>query len=65
MTNERQFDNFIQICKCLKIWDLDARGLHKSSFRTFIKTHHVIFVGYPTSPYAIYKPVNVKPIAFD
>lgn len=53
---------FRKILKCLKVWDLDNRGLHKGAFRTFISGQHVLLVGCPLSPYSIYKPVHVKPI---
>nr|CAB3265040.1 protein O-linked-mannose beta-1,2-N-acetylglucosaminyltransferase 1 [Phallusia mammillata] len=57
--------NFINVVKCLRLWDLDARGLHKNAFRTFIRKTPVIFVGYPASPYSIYKPVDIKPLSFE
>lgn len=62
MPNEIATEVFLEISKCLKLWDLDARGLHKSSFRTFIKKQRVIFIGHPASPYSIYKPVDIAPI---
>lgn len=62
MPNEISTEVFLEISKCLKIWDLDARGLHKSSFRTFIKKQHVVFIGYPASPYSLYKPADIVPI---
>ncbi|XP_076800800.1 protein O-linked-mannose beta-1,2-N-acetylglucosaminyltransferase 1-like [Clavelina lepadiformis] len=65
MDNSEHLESFIQLSKCLKIWDLDVRDLHKNSFRTFIKRKHVVFIGYPASPYSIYKPVDLEPIALD
>jgi len=55
-------DTFIHILKCLKLWDLDQRGLHKAAFRTFIRGRSVTFVGHPKSPYSNYKPVHITPI---
>ena len=55
-------ENVKEIFKCLKIWDLDVRGIHKYSFRTFVKGSHVVFVGCPLSPYCYYKPDHVKPL---
>ena len=55
-------DEFKKLFKCLKLWDLDVRGLHKNSFQTYINNKHVIFVAYPLSPYSIYKPVEIEPM---
>lgn len=50
------------LAKCLKIWDLDVRGFHKSMWRLWIKGNHVLIVGCPASPYCHHKPSNVTPI---
>ncbi|CAH3198689.1 unnamed protein product, partial [Porites evermanni] len=50
------------IAKCLKIWDLDVRGFHKSMWRLWIKGSHVLIVGCPASPYCNHKPAEVTPI---
>ena len=50
------------IAKCLKIWDLDVRGFHKSLWRLWIKGSHVLIVGCPASPYCNHKPAEVTPI---
>lgn len=55
-------ENLKKVFRCLKTWDLDVRGIHKYSFRTFVNGSHVIFVGCPLSPYCSYKPDHVKPI---
>nr|XP_002128274.1 protein O-linked-mannose beta-1,2-N-acetylglucosaminyltransferase 1 [Ciona intestinalis] len=60
MDDANHMTDFLAILKCLKLWDLDARGLHKSSFRTFVNHRHLIFVGYPASPYSLYKPVGLE-----
>ncbi|XP_039261813.2 protein O-linked-mannose beta-1,2-N-acetylglucosaminyltransferase 1-like [Styela clava] len=62
MDKEGSTDVFIEVLRCLKLWDLEARGLHRGAFRTFIKKRHVIFVGYPASTYSLYKPTDVNPI---
>ena len=64
-TDETVYGVFIKLFKCLKLWDLDIRGVHRFSFRTFIKERHVVFVAYPLSPYSIYKPVDVNPFKLD
>lgn len=51
-----------EIAKCLKIWDLDVRGFHKSMWRLWIKGNHVLIVGCPASPYCSHKPSDVTPI---
>lgn len=51
-----------EIAKCLKIWDLDVRGFHKSMWRIWIRGSHVLIVGCPASPYCVHKPADVTPI---
>lgn len=50
------------LANCLKIWDLDVRGFHKSMWRLWIKGNHVLIVGCPASPYCSHKPADVTPI---
>ena len=33
------------------MWDLDARGFHKSTWRFWIKKNHILAVGCPASEY--------------
>ena len=35
MSYDRAVDVYINIAKCLKIWDVDVRGFHKSSVRLY------------------------------
>jgi len=63
MNNAGDTDVFLSILKCLKLWDLDVRWLHNYSFRTFINNKPTVLIGYPASPYGIYKPMNVKPLS--
>lgn len=65
VTPETVYSVFIQLCKCLKVWDLDIRGIHQYSLRTFIKEKQVVFVAYPLSPYSVYKPVDLNPIKIE
>ena len=62
MEKDQILEEFKKLFKCLKIWDLDVRGIHKHSFRTYIDGKHVIFIAYPISPYSIYKSVDIQPI---
>lgn len=52
MDNHQDYESWLQIAKCFKIWDLDARGYHKSMWRFFLKSNHVLVVGVPNSPYS-------------
>jgi len=62
MRDERDWETWNSVSKCLKIWDLDVRGVHKSSWRLFIRSAPFFVVGVPASPYAVYKPKNVAPL---
>ncbi|XP_014288825.1 protein O-linked-mannose beta-1,2-N-acetylglucosaminyltransferase 1 [Halyomorpha halys] len=62
MADSKDFDTWLQTAKCLKIWDLDARGYHKAMWRLRIKNNELLVIGYPFSPYSIYKPENIKPL---
>ncbi|KAL1130280.1 hypothetical protein AAG570_013218 [Ranatra chinensis] len=52
MSDAKDFGTWLQIAKCLKIWDLDARGFHKGLWRLHIKQNHLLIIGYPDSKYA-------------
>lgn len=65
MVDAKDFDTWLQAAKCLKIWDLDARGYHKAMWRLRIKRHEVLIIGYPYSPYSIYKPEGIKPLTLN
>ncbi|XP_046860055.1 protein O-linked-mannose beta-1,2-N-acetylglucosaminyltransferase 1-like [Xenia sp. Carnegie-2017] len=62
MKHANDWTTWNNIARCLRIWDLDARGFHKSMWRLWLKGNHVLIVGSPASPYAKHKPINVKPI---
>ncbi|GFR06941.1 protein O-linked-mannose beta-1,2-N-acetylglucosaminyltransferase 1 [Trichonephila clavata] len=62
MNGPRDFTTWLQIAKCFKIWDLDARGYHKSMWRLFMKGNHLLVVGVPNSSYSSFKPARVTPI---
>lgn len=64
MIDKRDFRNWLKLANCWKIWDLDARGQHKSTWRLFINGIQTFIVGYPASEYSFLKPANVKPINF-
>lgn len=62
MNNLRDFTTWMQVAKCFKIWDLDARGYHKSMWRLYMKNNHLLVVGVPNSPYSSFKPARITPI---
>ncbi|KAL5487412.1 hypothetical protein EMCRGX_G020007 [Ephydatia muelleri] len=63
MQSERDFDHWMKVATCFKIWDLDARGFHKGLWRLWLKGNQVLVVGHPYSPYSSkYKPSDVKPL---
>ena len=56
------FTTWNNVASCLRMWDLDARGFHKSMWRFWLKKNHVLVVGCPASEYCSHKPVEVKPM---
>ncbi|KAK7601264.1 hypothetical protein V9T40_008705 [Parthenolecanium corni] len=62
MLHSRDFTTWLEIAKCFKIWDLDARGYHRSMWRLRLKGNEVLIIGVPSSDYSQYKPSNVTPI---
>ncbi|XP_013404998.1 protein O-linked-mannose beta-1,2-N-acetylglucosaminyltransferase 1-like [Lingula anatina] len=62
MDHASDFSTWKGIAKCLKLWDLDIRGFHKSTWRLFQKGNPFIVVGTPAAPYSKYKPAEVVPL---
>lgn len=62
MDEPKDFVTWLQVAKCFKIWDLDARGYHKSMWRMHMKGSEMLIIGVPNSEYSIYKPANITPI---
>ncbi|XP_066996973.1 protein O-linked-mannose beta-1,2-N-acetylglucosaminyltransferase 1 [Anabrus simplex] len=62
MEEPKDFVTWLQVAKCFKIWDLDARGYHKSMWRMHMKGSEMLVIGVPNSEYAKYKPSNITPI---
>ena len=63
MQDPKDFQVWKFVAKCLKIWDLDVRGFHKSMWRLFIKGHQFLVVGSPASPYSKSKPPDIVPLS--
>lgn len=62
MEEPKDFVTWLQVAKCFKIWDLDARGYHKSMWRMRVKGSEMLIIGVPNSEYSKYKPANITPI---
>ncbi|XP_052830859.1 protein O-linked-mannose beta-1,2-N-acetylglucosaminyltransferase 1 [Octopus bimaculoides] len=62
MTSDKDYTTWKHLAKCFHLWDLDVRGFHKSMWRLFLKTNHLIIIGSPASPYSEYMPANILPI---
>nr|CAD7461648.1 unnamed protein product [Timema tahoe] len=62
MDDPKDFVTWLQVAKCFKIWDLDARGYHKSMWRMHMMESEMLVIGVPNSEYAKYKPSNITPI---
>ena len=63
MDHASDWTTWFNIARCLKIWDLDARGFHKSLWRLWLNESHVLIVGCPASPHCAHKSSDVIPIA--
>ena len=62
MKHEGDFETWYSLAKCMRVWDLDVRGVHKSSWRFYVKTTPFIVVGAPASPYSVYKPDHITTV---
>ncbi|KAG1678559.1 Protein O-linked-mannose beta-1,2-N-acetylglucosaminyltransferase 1 [Nymphon striatum] len=62
MEKPKDFTTWLQVAKCYKIWDLDARGYYKGIWRMYMKGHQHLVIGVPYSPFSKFKPKNIKPI---
>lgn len=61
MIDKHDFGNWLKLAKCWNIWDLDARGQHKSTWRLYLGGKATLVVGFPASPYSKFKPPNFVP----
>uniref|UniRef100_A0A6G1S5J3 Protein O-linked-mannose beta-1,2-N-acetylglucosaminyltransferase 1 n=1 Tax=Aceria tosichella TaxID=561515 RepID=A0A6G1S5J3_9ACAR len=64
MIDSEDFANWLRLAKCWRLWDLDARGQHKSMWRLFVNGQPTLVVGHPVSPYSQLKPAQVVPYDF-
>ena len=53
MEGKKDYQTWLRVAKCFKIWDLDARGYHRGMWRLAYKKSAPLFiVGVPFSDYA-------------
>ncbi|OTF76181.1 hypothetical protein BLA29_008845 [Euroglyphus maynei] len=57
MIHVHDYNAWLQVAKCLHIWDLDARGYHHGMWRLH-------YYRVPYSPYSVFKPPHVVPLSF-
>lgn len=62
MDHTRDYTTWINVARCFRIWDLDARGFHKGLWRMWVKGNHLLYIGCPISPYCSHKPDHLQPI---
>ena len=52
MNHSKDFTSWLALAKCLRVWDLDARGYHRGLWRLHYKQEPLFIVGAPFSPYS-------------
>jgi len=62
MSHSKDFTSWLALAKCLRVWDLDARGYHKGLWRLHYNQTPLFVVGVPFSPYSTYRPDGVVPL---
>lgn len=62
MLHDHDFNTWLQMAKCLHVWDLDARGYHRGMWRLHYNGVHLLIIGVPYSPYSVFKPPHVMPL---
>ncbi|KAK3870180.1 hypothetical protein Pcinc_024567 [Petrolisthes cinctipes] len=62
MTHHKDFTTWLQVAKCLRIWDLDGRGYHKGLWRLHLHSNPLLVIGVPFSQYSKFKPPDLQPL---
>ena len=52
MNHSKDFTSWLALAKCLRVWDLDARGYHRGMWRLHYNQTPLFIVGAPFSPYS-------------
>lgn len=58
MKIEQNYQTWLYLAKCWRIWDLNPRGVHKYSWRLHLNTNHVIIIAFPISPFSKFKSIE-------
>jgi len=62
MIGPNDYSNWLKLARCWHLWDLDARGQHKSMWRLHLVGHQVLVIGSPASTYSKrHKPQHLEP----
>jgi beta-1,2-N-acetylglucosaminyltransferase len=67
MNGRKDYTRWLVLAKCLRVWDLDARGYHRGMWRFTFKNRntHLFVVGVPFSDYSKYIPRHISPVYLD
>ena len=64
MEHSKDFTSWLALAKCLRIWDLDARGFHRGMWRLHLAGRPLFVIGAPHSPYSEGKmPHGIVPLS--
>ena len=58
----KQYETWMSMATCFNLWNLSPRGFYQGAIRFRYKENNVFIVGFPFSPFAIHKPIHIKPI---
>ncbi|CBY10400.1 unnamed protein product [Oikopleura dioica] len=56
--SKNDLDDYLRLCWCLNIWDLDSRANYKGVTRIHLQEHQVFLVGYPYSEFSNFAKPN-------
>lgn len=65
MEHHKDYSTWLQVAKCLRIWDLDSRGYHHGMWRLNMKSNPLLIIGVPFSQYSKFKPPDLKPLRME
>merc|ERR1711990_587297 len=63
MSHSKDFTTWLALAKCLRVWDLDARGFHRGMWRLHLVGRPLFVIGAPHSPYSAHMPNGLVPLA--
>ena len=65
MQHETDYVTWKKVAKCMQLWDLDVRGVHRAMWRIFFKNQPLFIIGVPASPYSKYMPPAITPVRLE